>query len=54
MSFKLSEDGAVKDKLYKLTWVVKIGKNVTSGEDLDFFIRSDVVDLRTDLTVVVK
>lgn len=53
LKFELPEDGIVLNKLYKLTWVVKVGTEVASGEELTFNFLSNW-GWNEQVTVVVK
>ena len=53
ISWELTEDGTVLKKVYKFTWKVRIGRDVSSGDELDFFIDSDTGDSAI-VTVTVK
>ena len=53
MSFQLTKNGTILQKLYRFTWVIKIGTGVSSGDELDFYVDSEF-GAREDITVLVK
>ena len=53
MNFELTKKGTILGRVYKFTWVIKIGTDVSSGDELDFTVDSDF-GLLEDITVIVK
>jgi len=53
MNFELTKNGTILEKTYRFTWVIKIGTDVSSGDELDFTVDSDF-GVAEDITVIVK
>ena len=53
MNFELTEEGTILEKTYRFTRVIKIGTDVSSGDELDFAVDSDF-GVFGDITVIVK
>jgi hypothetical protein len=53
MNFELGKERTLIGKAYKFTWVIKIGTDVSSGDELDFTVGSDF-GVFEGISVVVK